>query len=267
VRPRALLVALAGVLVVAAAGGPPGTDAVSSVEADRDVGGVVVPDERAYLGVVPVEDPTATGTAADVELLELANGFHEPVRVSASAPDSTRLRDLAADPGEVGPAESTFLAGTVDCEGVDRVRAEVRLTATGDDTEVTLFRTVTVSCVAGSAGAGTGDGGVLAVDAAGQLGSGSESASGLTVGSVTNRGDRTLRVDVTLTEAEPNDDPHVTITGAPGELAPGETRDVRADLACGGEESEVVTLEATATPANGTGTATASDTFVVDCDA
>lgn len=261
-KPRALLVALAALLVAVTAGVPPGTDAVSSVEAGRDVSGVVVPDERAYLGVVPVEDPTATGTAADVELLELTNTVHEPVRVSARA-DSRRLTDLATDPDEVDPAESTFLAGTVDCEGVDRVRAEVRLTASGDDTEVTLFRTVTVSCVAGPAD--TGDG-VLGVSAAAQTGVESEFAERMPVGTVTNRGDHPLTIDVTLREAEPNDYPHVSVAGGPRELAPGETDDVHADVECSGEETEEVTLEVTATPNGGT-SATSADTFVVDCDA
>lgn len=263
-RPRALLVALAALAVAVSTGGPPGTAAVSGIEADRDVSGRVVEDERAYLGVVAFEDATATGTAEDVELFEVSNRLRESVRLSATAPDAERLTALAADDGDVGTGATTTVAATVDCDGVDEVRAEVRLTATGESVEVRLFRTVTVDCVAGTTDAASGP---LAVDDAGQIGSGGD-ASRLTAGTVRNRGSRALRVDVSVVEPEPNDDPHVDVVSQPDVLAAGESDDVLVDVDCGGDESEVVTLTATGTPmtADSNETATASGTFVVDCD-
>lgn len=138
---------LAGALVVVSTGG------MSASSLHRSADGEVVSDDRAYVGVQPVDQSLDPGHHKAVTLLELENRFGTPLtEVSVAVDDDGRSPTLRSyeTPRTLDPGDSTTVTGTIVCDaGDDSPDTEtwaLSIEVSGANKSVELTRSVTVTC-------------------------------------------------------------------------------------------------------------------------
>lgn len=156
-RGRALLVVVAAALTVVAIVPTGGFTAAS---ADRSVQVAVVSDDEALVGIDPAEPTLDNGRHADVALLQVRNGFGEPVTVTASVARADRTGQpptvrAVTGPGTLAPGESGAVTADAVCAAARETgTVTVELAVAGDGVDVTMERDVEITCTGDGRGVG-----------------------------------------------------------------------------------------------------------------
>ncbi|MDG5776948.1 hypothetical protein QA599_10875 [Haloarculaceae archaeon H-GB1-1] len=144
---RLVALAVTAVLVVTSTGG------YGSVTANREVSVGIAPDDEALLGIETASPTLTPGRNRDVTLLKVQNHFQSPVEtLQVTVTDETTGPPKISPDGDVsaatslGPGASTAVEADVVCRPGSSGRVVVSLDATGTDFEVSLRRTVQISC-------------------------------------------------------------------------------------------------------------------------